>query len=30
MKYDARLDGNTIETFDTFEGANATGGRKKK
>ena len=23
MKYDVRIDGNTIETFDTFEGANA-------
>ena len=22
MKYDVRLDGNTIETFDTFEEAN--------
>lgn len=23
MKYDVRIDGNTVETFDTFEGANA-------
>lgn len=23
MKYDVRIDGHTIETFDTFEGANA-------
>lgn len=23
MKYDVRIDGRTIETFDTFEGANA-------
>lgn len=23
MRYDVRIDGQTIETFDTFEGANA-------